>query len=75
MSGIIETPDDVTYTPWTDGYAVGFMCRHDDGRVEYIYLNPSQGDDAGQPNVFVYRGEHGDPSRDASCHFYDVFQP
>lgn len=61
----------MTYTPWTDGHAVGFRCEKD-GEVEFIYLNPSSESDDGQPNVFVYKGEVGDSSRDAPCHFYDV---
>jgi hypothetical protein len=66
-----ETPEGMTYTPWTDGYAVGFKCEQD-GKVEYLYLNPSSDSDGGQPNVFVYHGEAGDPSIDGPCHFYDV---
>jgi hypothetical protein len=68
----IETPEGVTYSPWTDGHAVGYRCAHADGRVEYIYLNASGETDDGQPNVFVYQGEHGDPARDAPTHHYDV---
>jgi hypothetical protein len=68
----IVTPEGVTYTPWSDGYAVGFRCEREDGRVEYIYLNPSSETDDGQANVFVYQGEHGDPARDAVAHHYDV---
>lgn len=73
MSASIKTPEGVTYIPWTDGYAVGYRCEHEDGRVEFIYLNPSSETDDGQPNVFVYHGEHGCPSKDAPAHFYEVF--
>lgn len=69
----IETPDGVTYTPWTDGHAVGYRCEHEDGRVEFIYLNASSESDDGQPNVFVYHGTAGCPSQDAPAHFYNVF--
>lgn len=69
------TLDGVLYVPWTNGYAVGFACRHRDGRVEYIYLNPSHATDDGQPNVFLYRGPHGDPSQDSPSGDFDVFEP
>ena len=68
----LETADTI-YTPWTDGYAVGFRCeRKTDGAVGYIYLNPSNNEDGGPddtPCVFVYAGIHGDPSADgAQCY-------
>jgi hypothetical protein len=70
---VIETPDDCTYEPWTDGHAVGFKCtRPSDGAVTFIYLNPSSESDDGQPNVFVYTGAHGNPAQDAPAHFYDI---
>ena len=70
----ITTPEDVTYTPWTNGYAVGFKCTHDDGRVEYLYLNPSSETDDGKPNAFVYQGPVGDPAVDPAQHHYLVLQ-
>ena len=65
----------VIYRPWTDGYAVGFKVTREDGKVEYIYFNPSNNDDGSDdPNVFVYTGEHGDPSQDTpSVHFVQHF--
>lgn len=59
-----------TYTPWTDGYAVGFKVEHSGGRTEFIYLNPSDGADDGVPNVFLYIGGAGDPNEDEPAHFY-----
>ena len=59
----VKTPG-ATYTPWTDGYAVGFRCQHANGAVEYIYLNPSQEEEGTLPNVFIYQGPHGDPALD-----------
>lgn len=69
----IPTPEGVTYTPWSNGYAVGFKATHNDGRVEYLYLNPSSDTDDGQPNIFIYHGTTPD-MEDArwSC-FIDLF--
>lgn len=67
----IETPQG-TYTPFTDGHAVGFAFDQDDEPTQFIYLNPSSDSDDGQPNVFVYMGDKGDPSLDGSVHFYDI---
>ncbi len=61
-----------TYVPWTNGRAVGFKAEHDDGEVEYIYLNPSGGSDDGVPNVFVYIGPVGDPAEDQPEHHYTL---
>lgn len=61
----------VIYRPWTDGYAIGFQVTRDDGKQEYIYLNPSNNDDGSDdPNVFVYSGEHGNPANDMPWHHY-----
>jgi hypothetical protein len=56
------TETGVTYTPWTDGTAVGFRADHVDGRIEFLYLNPSNdsGDEDETPNVFLYHGPSGD---------------
>jgi hypothetical protein len=64
-----------TYTPWTNGRAVGYQVRHPGGRVEFIYFNPSGGSGGAEdhtPNVFVYRGPAGDPDADEPRHFYDL---
>ena len=65
-----------TFTPWTDGHAVGFkVTRHADNAVSYAYLNPSQdtrSDGEFSPDVFVYVGLHGEPALDDACHFYDI---
>lgn len=71
LANAIVTPEG-TYVPWTDGHAVGYRVTDDDGRDEFIYLNPSSDDSDGEPNVFVYRGPHGDPSQDQPLHFYRV---
>ena len=66
--------DGVTYRSWTDGHAIGFQAEHNDGRVEYIYLNPSQDSDDNVPNVFLYHGTEADPSQDQPLVHVDLFQ-
>lgn len=65
-----------TFEPWTDGHAVGFkVTRHEDDKVGYVYLNPSQetwNDGKFNPDVFVYTGIFGEPDRDESHHFYNI---
>ncbi len=68
----VKTEDGATYTPWTDGWAIGFHVRHDDGREEYVYLNPSGASDDGQNTVFLYQGSHGDPGKDLPVTFLNV---
>jgi hypothetical protein len=73
----VDTDEDsgATYRPWTDGWAVGFKAEHPDGRVAFIYLNPSGGSDDGVPNVFLYCGPTGDSAQDPPYHHYDLFDP
>lgn len=68
--------NEVTYEPWTDGYAVGFKVTHTPtGTVEYIYLNPSNNEDNSDvPNVFIYQGTEGDPAFDSAFHHYTVLE-
>ena len=65
-----------TFTPWTDGHAVGFkVTRHTDGAESYVYLNPSTdtwSDGDFNPDVFVYTGVTGHPDSDRSHHFYNI---
>lgn len=61
----VTSSDGATYTPWTDGWAVGFHVTFDDDRLaEYVYLNPSSESDDGKNTVFVYQGDAGDPGTD-----------
>lgn len=65
------TPEGVTFTPWTDGTAVGFrVTRAQDERVEYVILNPSSGQDGadsdGRGDVFVYHAAYADGVEEAS---------
>lgn len=68
------TDGDVSYHPWTDGYAIGFEVHHPDGRITFVYLNPSQTSETpdDDPCVFIYTGTAGDPAGDNAHHFYDV---
>jgi hypothetical protein len=69
----ITTEEGYVYEPWTNGYAVGFKATHQDGRVEYIYLNPSSADDDGAAIVFLYVGPTGDPEGDAPSTYEKLF--
>ncbi len=60
------------YQPWTNGYASGLKCTGDNGKVTYIYLNPSSEDSEGVPNVFVYGGVYGDPALDQAMFYIDL---
>ena len=60
----------VTYTPWTDGWGIGFIATRPDGAQCRIALNPSGGSDDDVPCVFVYIDS--DPSGDlvgATTHY------
>lgn len=67
----IETRE-ATYEPWSDGRAIGFKATSPDGRVEYVYLNPSTEPDDGVPNVFLYAGPHGNPALDHTVVYHDI---
>lgn len=68
--------DAFTFTPWTDGHALGFkVTRHADGKVGYVYLNPSTdtwSDGHHNPDAFVYTGTTGEPASDSPHHFYSI---
>jgi hypothetical protein len=63
---------DVSYHFWTNGTAVGYEVHFPDGRIEFFYLNPSDGSDDGVPTVFVYQGTEADPGADTPLHHYIV---
>jgi hypothetical protein len=69
----VVSTEGVLYQPWTDGYAVGFKATHPDGRVEFVYLNPSSESDDGQPTVFLYRGTAGTAEQDAPLTHIEIF--
>ena len=72
--GVITTAEGVTYTPWTDGYAIGYRIDHT-GRTEYAVLNPSiaSGSDAADGDVFLYHGEQ--PLDAPVCYIHVLHQP
>lgn len=71
---VTDGDSDTTYTPWTDGWAVGFKCERN-GEVEYVYLNPSGGSDDNVPTIFPYQGRNGVAGQDdlACDHHFVVF--
>lgn len=75
MHAAVTLEDGTAYIPFIhpNGY-VGFKCMDAAGRVEYLYLNPSDHTDGDVPNVFVYHGTKGDPAFDGSAHHYLVLQ-
>jgi hypothetical protein len=61
----------VVYVPFTGSNGQrGFRCVNKDGRECYIYLNPSGGSDDGEPTVFLYMGDTGEPENDTPQHYY-----
>jgi hypothetical protein len=69
----IVATDNMTYVPYvTEDGRVGYRCEPTDGvgKSVYLYFNPSDNTDDGEPNVFVYLGEANDPSQDAPLHHY-----
>lgn len=61
------------YAPWTENGVMGFRVTAPDGRVEYVYLNPSSESDDGVANVFLYHGTTGRPSEDGPVVYVDLF--
>jgi hypothetical protein len=59
----IQTEEGATYTPWTDGYAVGFHVTAPGKPDRWLLLNPSQTDSLGESNAFVYL-ESNEPTPD-----------
>ena len=75
---IKDGPALVSFTPWTDGFAVGFRVRHRvTGAVEHVYLNPStSGDGDGDEHygtVFLYAGT-GEPGQDQALTHVDALR-
>jgi hypothetical protein len=50
------------WTPWTDGYAVGYKLERPGVDPAFVYLNPSS---TGM-NVFLYSGPNGNPGQDGT---------
>jgi hypothetical protein len=64
----------IKYTPFvSDDGRVGYEVDNPDGEPEFFYLLGSQEADEGDARtVFVYHGEHNDPTLDGPLHFYPV---
>jgi hypothetical protein len=59
----VTSEEGATFTPWTDGRAVGFKVEAAGKPTQYVYLNPSGGTDTHNINdsdVFLYHGSTGD---------------
>lgn len=69
---IHDNDADVSYHFWTNGAALGYEIHFPDNRIEFIYLNPSDGSDDGTPTVFVYQGTEADPGADTALCYFDV---
>lgn len=53
----IRSDEGAKFTPWTDGWAIGFKVEADGKPTKYIALNPSGGSDLAEVDetcVFVY---------------------
>ena len=71
----LTTDEGHVFEPVTDGWAMGYRVTHADGRVEFIYLNPSSSDEGEKACAFVYIGPDGSPSgQDQPSHYYDLFE-
>lgn len=76
--GPIVTEEGATFTPWTDGRAVGYKITAEGKLDMYIYLNPSSETDTGEiedSDVFVYRGDTGYADLDEPQCFVNVWDP
>lgn len=65
--------ENVRWQPFIDHNEgrVGYKAtRLSDGAETFIYLNPSESGDDGEPDVFIYSGDTNDPVFDAPLHFY-----
>lgn len=70
----VHADGDVTYTPWTDGHAIGYKVESPGREAKFIYLNPSSDDTDDIPNVFVYLGTSGHPATDVPTgHYYSIW--
>lgn len=54
----IYAEEGATYTPFTDGWGVGYKVTAESKPDRWIYLYPSQTDTLDESNVFVYLDEH-----------------
>lgn len=57
-AGIVHTDEGATYTPWTDGWAVGFHVTAPGKPDRWLLLNPSTSDSLIESNAFIYLESH-----------------
>lgn len=76
----VYTEEGATFTPWTNGFAVGFKVTAVGKPTRYVYLNPSTGNDErdiNETNTFVYLApEDGldDTTNQHSVCFVDIWK-
>ena len=69
----IRTTEGHTYTPWTDGWAIGFLVTTATGVRELVYLNPSSETSDQRPSVTSYHGPPDtDPAEHHTAHHIDL---
>lgn len=77
LTAYLDAPVDAgnaEYEPFLEDGMVGYrVTHHDTGRVRFVYFNPSECHGDEEPAVFVYVGEHGNPSLDGAAHHYCPF--
>lgn len=74
-SGAICTDEGAVWMPWTDGHAIGFRVLRPDGRMDHLYLNPSDSTGEDAAVAFVYTGPYGDPDSDeVTAHYSYVWE-
>lgn len=54
----IHAEEGTTYTPFTDGWGVGYEVTAEGKPTRWVYLYPSQTDSLDEANVFVYLDAH-----------------
>lgn len=50
----VATEQGATYTPWTDGWGIGYKVTAPGQPDRFIFLNPSDADTLGEANCFIY---------------------
>lgn len=70
----VTTAEGATFTPWTDGYAIGYKVTAPGLPDRYLFFNPSSdtGEDIFHTNAFVYL--EADPADQVNTHHhYDIW--
>lgn len=68
---VLTTEEGVTFTPWSNGYAVGFHVTAEGKPDRWVMFNPSSStstENIDDSDVFVYHSEHDDPDDSPVCY-------